>query len=151
MRPARLILWSLLLPLVGSCSVEAGLGPREALRLNRAERLWLSQHLPDYDYEYQIGCFCRFVGGVYVQVRGGVVMAATRAADGEALSPDELDEVPSVLELFAIARQALEEADEVEIEYDPTLGYPTLIDIDWHDEAIDDEVVHIARAVQPVG
>lgn len=105
--------------------------------------------MSDYDFELLIGCFCRYDGTLLVRVRAGTVTSATRMADGSALSAAELADVPSVGELFDIARQALAEADEVEVAYHPTLGYPTSLAIDWQENAADDEVFYTAAAVMP--
>lgn len=150
MRRFRLTLLALgFAALPSGCSVEGSLGPALALRHARAEALWERQRLSDYDFELLISCFCRYDGTLLVRVRAGTVTSATRMADGSPLSAAELAEVPSVGELFDIARHALAEADEVEVAYHPTLGYPISLAIDWQVNAADDEVFYTAAELVP--
>lgn len=150
MRNLDLLRTALAAALVASCSIEGSLGPVAALELVRAERTWERQHLRDYDYEYRKSCFCEFDGTLIVRVRAGVVTSATRVMDGSALTDEELAQVPTILGLFGIARRALDDADEVTVEYHPTLGFPTRIAIDWLEDAVDDEVVYTAGSLDPV-
>ena len=135
--------------LLSSCSVEGSLGPADLFRHARAEALWQKQGLSDYDFELLIGCFCRYDGTLLVRVRAGTVISATRLADGSPLTAAEVAAVPSIRELFEIARDALERADEVEVAYHPTLGYPTSMAIDWQHNAADDEIFYTAAEVVP--
>lgn len=135
--------------LPSGCSVEGSLGPADALRHARAEALWERQRLSDYDFELLISCFCRYDGTLLVRVRAGTVISATRLSDGSPLTAAELAAVPSIRELFEIARDALERADEVEVAYHPTLGYPNSMAIDWQQNAADDEVFYTAAEVVP--
>ena len=42
--------------------------------------------------------------------------------------------------VFAYARDAIQNADEVKLAYDPALGYPATLSIDWIKLAMDDEL-----------
>jgi hypothetical protein len=138
-----------ILPFFASCTVEGRFGPGIVLRFGSAQVLWNSQALNDYDFEYRRGCFCPYQGAIDVQVRGGTVVAGTTES-GEPLNAEELAEIPTIPELFDIARDALANADEVSVEYHRTLGHPTLISVDWYEEAVDDEVFYTAKNLEPV-
>jgi hypothetical protein len=148
-RISSLLAVACILPLLTSCTVEGSFGPGVILRFGSAQRLWTSQNLTDYDFEYRRGCFCPNPGTISVAVRDGEVVAGI-TEDGEPLPAEELAEVPTVAELFDIARDAFANADEVSVEYHETLGYPTRISIDWYEDAADDEVSYTARNLEPV-
>jgi hypothetical protein len=131
------------------CDVEGSLGPRASLQLRQAERQWERQQLSNYDYDFLRLCFCENVAELHVRVRSGVVVSAERVADGVALPQAELADIPTVEGLFDIAKTAVAEADEVTVEYDPTLGYPRDISVDWYAGAIDDEESYLARNLEP--
>ena len=138
-----------LLPLFASCTVEGSFGPGVVLRFGSAQRLWMSQNLHDYDFDYRVGCFCPYQGTISVEVRDGLVVAGTTES-GEPLNAEELAEIPTIPELFDIARDAFANADEISVEYHGTLGHPTLISIDWYEKMADDEVVYTAKNLEPV-
>lgn len=147
-RPASTI--ALLAIVLTACDVEGSLGPRASFQLRQAERQWDRQQLSSYDYDFLRLCFCAYVSELRVRVRNGVVVSAVRIADGVALSQSELADIPTVDGLFEIAKTAVAEADEVTVEYHPTLGYPQDISIDWYARAIDDEVSYLARNLEAV-
>lgn len=107
--------------------------------LSRAQARWQASGLTDYDFTFQRSCFCEFRGPVLVTVRQGAVQSATIIATGEALTTAELARVPTVDGLFEIAAHALADADRQSVRYDPVLGYPRVIDVDWIATAVDDE------------
>lgn len=145
-RAQRGILGLALLAAVAGCDGNfAGVG--EIGDLSRARARWQASGLTDYDFTFQRACFCEFRGPVLVTVRQGVVQSATIIATGEALTATELERVPTVDGLFEIAAHAATAADRVSVRYDPVLGYPTLIDVDWIANAVDDEESLLASGV----
>ena len=105
------------------------------------EALWAANGSPNYSMTVQRSCFCAETDPVDVVVEAGEVVSAVRQTDEgpEDLDPDGFEAYFSVPGLFGIAAEAESGADEVVIEYDAALGYPTLIDIDWVRNAVDDE------------
>jgi hypothetical protein len=125
-------------------------GEKELLERNLA--LWRSQGHEAYRFEYRHRCFCppEVTEPVSMVVRGGAIVSVTSMATGEALPPERFEQYLTVDALFALARQALDEAATVTIGYDPTLGYPTRVDVDWRTEIADDEGFHQAANLQPL-
>ena len=115
-------------------------GPLDRLRRQRS--LWMAQSHTDYHYVLRRGCFCtpETVGPVEVEVQGGQVVALTYVETGDAVS-NWTELWPTIPGLFDLLERALDgEADDVQIEYHPTLHYPVTADIDYIEEAIDDEL-----------
>lgn len=118
-------------------------GPDDEEDLADARRRWAAEGYVSYSYELVRSCFCGYpaVGQrVVVVVNDDHVVAAWLAATGENLPPEELAFFPTVPDLFDLAEEAIHEADRLTIGYDRRLGYPTLLDIDWIRNAIDDEL-----------
>jgi hypothetical protein len=123
-------------------------GERERLEQNLA--LWRAQGYDSYRFEYRHRCFCppAVTEPVNILVRGGAKVSVTYVTTGLAVPREHLDQYLTVEELFALARQALAEAASVNVSYDPALGYPTLLEIDWRREIADDEGSHQAASLQ---
>jgi hypothetical protein len=110
------------------------------LEENRAK--WQQAGIKDYRYTFQIGCFCtpETVVPRSIEVRGGKVKSATRAdgkTDGEDMKRiyGDMDYVFGLIERAEGAK-----SEKVAVNYDPQLGYPTRISIDYRATMQDDEV-----------
>lgn len=153
-RAASLLRWgaaAAALSLAACTTVRAADDPRTLLERNR--RLWASHRLADYRYTVQTSCFCarQVTQPVQVEVRGGRV--ARRAYAGSAATPDSSLAAtwPAVDGLFAKVADALQRgAEEVRVEYDPRLGYPTHIQIDYDRRIADEETSIRASGLEPI-
>jgi hypothetical protein len=137
---------------LAACATARGADDPRAL-LERNRRLWASHRLVDYRYTVQVRCFCpgQVTRPVRVEVRGGRV--ARRAYADSASAPDSsfADTWPEVDGLFANVADALRRgAEEVRVEYDPRLGYPISIQIDYDRRVMDDETSIRASALEPI-
>ena len=119
-------------------------GPADDLLANRGK--WLSQYLADYTYEYERWCFCRLgPQPVRLTVHDDSIVAAVVVATGEILTPADIarEGFRTVDELFAVILDAIAQgADELDVDYDPRLGYPRLIAIDPDHQSVDEEVTY---------
>lgn len=142
MSPLRLLPLSLL-PLYG-CTLS---------ELSDQRAVWEAQGLDDYSFVLQKSCFCpnEYTDPVLVTVAGDAVVDAVYTDQSElAGQPAAADYgVVTVDGLFDLAEDAVREADEVEIEYDATWGFPTAIRIDYMRDAIDDELSVFASELAP--
>ena len=121
---------------------------------NRAVRRWESLGPTSYSFEYQVSCFCPLPGvrePLQVEVRDFAVTRAVSIGSGEQLSEEELDEVPTIEDLFDWIADALAEADEIDVRYDEELGYPRTAFIDRIESAIDDELSFEVSDLVPLG
>jgi hypothetical protein len=123
--------------------------PAARARLEDARARWADNGPADYDYTFTRGCFCpeEFVGPYQVSVVDGEIVAAsfrgTDLFDIGMLEISRYDEIVKTVEgLFDEIARAMVEADAVTAEYDPVLGFPTNVSIDWIRNAADDEVFY---------
>ena len=105
------------------------LSPGEVFELSRAERRWAARSFQAYSFEYQLICFCP-PQVVRVSVNDGQVVGVVTVANDSALAPQQWAYFPTIDTLFAEIRRLSHEHDlrDVKVEYDPALGYPTLIE-----------------------
>ncbi len=114
--------------------------------LEAQRQVWAERGGSDYRVTVQRQCFCPDTDPVEVTVTGGEVVQAIRSplpggtGSAEPLDAADYEDWFTVDGLFAVVEAALEQADDVAVRYDPTLGHPTSIEIDWIGAAIDDEV-----------
>jgi hypothetical protein len=94
------------------------------------EQKWQANKPTFYSYEVSSGCMW-LVRYKIEQTQFGLF---STPLDN---SPDS--ELTSINDLFQDAREANLTAYKVSVEYHPYFGFPTLIDVDWKKEIIDDE------------
>lgn len=117
------------------------LGPSDLDRLGDMRARWADVRPASYTYTLTRGCFCfvEAIGPVRIQVDGDSVVSRTFVESGAPVT--QFQELwPSMEGLFDLVEEALRDADEVEIRYDPDRGVPLRVSVDWITEAIDDEV-----------
>lgn len=117
-------------------------GPKA--ELTDARERWESRRLSQYEYDYQQSCFCHYesVRAVRLRVQAGTVTAAWYLEDGSPVPAAKLKFFPTVDQLFETIESAIDkEADRLEVDYDRANGYPARIDIDYIDQAADDEIL----------
>ena len=110
--------------------------------LAQARRLWGDSAPAAYSITISRGCFCpqEVPSPVVVAVRNGVIESRHYKTTGAPVSAAYADGFPGVDGLFDVIEDALKRADRVDATYDPTLGYPVQVSIDYIKNAIDDEL-----------
>ena len=108
----------------------------------------------DYVYTLNVGCFCLATGPLRITVRDGEVsdvetLDAWRRDDPWYDDAVE-DRSMTLVELEALVRRARRTADDVEVEYDPTYGFPVSVSIDWYRDAVDDEIGYTVSDYTPL-
>lgn len=113
---------------------------------------WEAAGIDSYSNELTRSCFCSGpFGPITVTVVDGKVESVTRGKKQIPVSEEELGERPlTVDELFGYIDDATAKADDVAFGYDPDLGYPTRISVDWYRDAID-EMSFTAGGLQVLG
>ncbi len=110
----------------------------KTLQINRIT--WNQVRTPDYSYTHTRSCFCAFAGTYRVTVRDDQVAGATDVVDLEPVPLDYLIQIPTLDGVFDLLEAAYNnEADEIHVEYG-RYGIPEIIDIDFIEGAIDDEL-----------
>lgn len=121
------------------------------LAVNRAR--WLANGPSSYEFRYRRLCFCPVdaVREVALTVRDDEVRGAVYIDDGSPVPQADLEDYPTVDGLFAIIQSAIDSgADSITVEYDPDLGFPARIALDFAAGASDDEITHTAADVEGV-
>lgn len=141
-----------LVALLASCSItEPGRGG-DAGELARNRQKWASAGLHDYEFDYQLSCFCapETTEPVHVMVRGDQLASVSRNRDGlPALR--QYGMWPTVPALFDDVQRLIDQkSDRLEVTYDPTYGYPRSIVVDVYLQAADDESSQTASNLRPL-
>lgn len=104
---------------------------------------WSASGVRDYRFDFQKGCYCgqETVRPARIEVRDGVVVAVVYRDTGQPATEAAQRHFPSVDELFDQIEDAIRrEAASLLVSYDPELGYPTRIEIDYEAGTADDEL-----------
>lgn len=121
------------------------LGPEIELlgELGSRRATWAAKRPYAYVYTLRRSCFCgpESLGPVRVSVEGDVVVERTYADTAEPVPAHLADLFPTVEGLFALVDHALASgAHEVAVEYEPALGFPQEVWIDYRERIADDEL-----------
>ncbi|MDY6976770.1 MAG: DUF6174 domain-containing protein [Pseudomonadota bacterium] len=108
------------------------------LNANRAK--WEGANIDNYQFEYQISCFCTEETTLprLVLVEDGQVAYQTIIEGNVALPRDDAttESIDSLFQLIALEESR---AESLTVKYDPELGYPTEIKVDINEQTADDE------------
>lgn len=110
-----------------------------ALESQRAR--WEESAVLDYRFEYRERCVCgqSAMLRATIEVRGGQVAAVSNT--GAPAGTESIAAFPTIDDLFERIEEAIrDEAAALSVSYDPMLGYPTEIIIDYDYGAQHDEV-----------
>ncbi len=139
-RKITLSLLTLCMLFLPACAAIRGETPRQQLRTHR--RLWDKQKITEYRYTLKVGCLCppEVVAPVIAHVRDGQLVSLTYKESGTAVASTFLANYDTMDELFRVIESAIDNrADVIKVAYDPELGCPKTIGIDYDKRAVDDE------------
>ncbi|WP_107669726.1 DUF6174 domain-containing protein [Cyanothece sp. BG0011] len=143
-----LIIGLLMVILVNSMPMWAN-GERNSLlreELKENYQLWRSQQLKNYQYIYQKRCFCPLPTNepLKVSVKNDKITQVVNLNNNQVIT--DLTLANTIEELFNIIEEGIQRnADELLITYDPTLGYPTRVAIDYQKILADDEITYTVK------
>jgi hypothetical protein len=135
---------------LSACATIANAGEPKS-EVQQAREKWQAADISHYRFNVHITCFCVFTENMplIVEVKNGEVVSMEYST-GNKIDPQLLelfDRYVTVDRLFDGIEKGFEvagsdqgAADKVTVEYDATYGFPTKIDIDFVEEAIDDEL-----------
>jgi Family of unknown function (DUF6174) len=112
---------------------------------------WQNLGPSNYSFSFERTCFCspKVLSGT-VKVSGGKVVGVSDAqGDGAPIANPQLADFKSIEELFGILQTAIPVTDVLTVAFDPVLGFPIWIDIDYDVAVADDGFIHQASNVQP--
>ena len=113
----------------------------DALELMRNRQRWASAGMHDYEFDFRRSCYCppELTEEVHIVVRNDAIVSVVRTRDGLRAST-QLTVWPRADELFADVEQRLAQgAERLDVQYDPTYGYPRAIVADVVLMMADDE------------
>jgi hypothetical protein len=133
--------------LSSSCDVlDLAVGPTERRsELERQRAKWAQRNVTSYRLTYRRDCLCgtEFTTPTDIEVRAGDIATASYTNRDEPIPGYVQAGLPTVEALFAIIDDAIDRnADLIEVTYDPLLGYPRKIGLDYRFDRADDEVTH---------
>jgi hypothetical protein len=107
---------------------------------------WKQANISHYRYTLSISCFCPFSQDMplTIEVQNNEVVSISKADGTMVESSDPAYETytsyATLDRIFVELQAAITEADEVQVTYDATYGFPLTIAIDQIKEATDDEL-----------
>lgn len=112
---------------------------------------WDALTATKYAYDYNTSCFCGGIDALpaRIVIENNVITEVLDIQTGQAKtygnSTPIIDSLSGTIikkvdELFDIIEDARKDADDLEVTFDETNGFPTLISIDWIEDAVDDEI-----------
>lgn len=117
---------------------------------------WAAAGMNEYDYSFSRRCFCReeYLGPYDVVVRdGSITVARLHGVDLLTIQGLDLSGYEQIIftvdGLFDEIERALAEAASLTVEYEPDLGYPTRVAIDWMANVADDEIEYSIADLHP--
>ena len=129
---------------LSACSAIAGAAGSQS-EIEKNKEKWQDAGISHYRYDLNISCFCAFRGDMplVIEVQDGKVVSM-QYQSGKAIEDvnhELFDKYATIDRLIAELEADLNgAADKVTVEYDPTYGFPTKADIDFIEQAIDDEL-----------
>lgn len=112
-------------------------------RLQFNRNLWNQRNISNYRYTLSNSCFCLpdARGPVVIEVRNGQTTSITSVATDQPVDPQLFFAYDTIPKLFDVIQDAIKRrAYSLNVRYNPRLGYPTQIDIDYNSQIADEEV-----------
>jgi hypothetical protein len=109
-----------------------------------AQRLkWVAKRIDDYQLTFSRACFCppEGAGLVVLNVLEGEPVEWLYFLSGDPVAPEWQAVFPTVNGLFDFLEDAIDRgAEEIEVAFDPDLGLPTTVRVDYRLAAADEEI-----------
>jgi hypothetical protein len=125
--------------------------PQEVRALAESRRQWEQRGFADYSFEARHDCFFCLpeeVGPVRITVRQGAIVEVTLLETGAPVEPglwftidDLYQQVPSWAKIDGV--------DDVAVDYDPTLGFPSRIEVRYEEGIMDAGDNYVVTNVGP--
>ena len=138
---------------LASCDVLGlDVGNDQLPELERQRLKWESGQITSYRFTYRRACFCgtEFLTPTEIEVQSGEITSVRYLERDDPVPVSIANGLPTVPGLFAIIEHAIDNrADLLEVTYDPALGHPTKISIDYRFNIADDEITHLVASLTP--
>jgi hypothetical protein len=136
---------------VGVAACSSPFGPDEARALTAARARWDGRPFADYTFDARHGCFCppEHIGPVRITVQQGAIVSVTLLETGEALDPANWFTIDQLFDRIPVLAKE-DGVDDVAVEYDATLGFPTSVRVRFEKGTQDAGSHYTVSAVGPV-
>jgi hypothetical protein len=128
-----------------SCGDADGPGvPNAWSELHAARWRWSMSGVVDYEYGYTRLCEClpTDLSEPRIEVRNGAIVRVWDERSGAEVPVDRYGWYLTVTALFAAIENAIAEGvHQLDVDYDPTLGYPLTLFIDYDAQMADEELI----------
>lgn len=140
-RPIRRAWLGIVLLAVASCDSTLPLSPlSEQRRAAVARKRWISQAPSSYSFIMGLECFCVETREMRVTVVNGVVVSVRPLDTDEELAGPARASFRPIVDLFSVVLDAISRlAYSIRAEYDPALGFPSSVFIDYERNIADEE------------
>jgi hypothetical protein len=111
--------------------------------IQRNQQKWQDAKISHYRYNLFVGCFCTASELMIVEVQDDKVVSMEYQSGKEinATDRDLFEKYATIDRIFSELETNINgKADEVNVTYDVTYGFPTKVNIDFIKNAVDDEV-----------
>ena len=113
--------------------------------------LWEAQAITSYEMIQRVGCFCPPPHHVQLTVEDGQIVSGVDFDTREPIPSNQLTLFRSVDELFElIDRAEALPAATLNVNFEQTKGYPTVVSIDYILEVADDEISYSVTYLEPI-
>ena len=141
-----------LLALVLSACASVGAASSE---YDQAYETWQNADISHYRFELTYSCFCAFTADMplIIEVQDGEVVSMEYKSGNEInpASEELFQQYATIDRIFAELEKALNGgADNVTVTYDETYGFPTQLNLDFIEEAADEEVYLTISNFEPL-
>jgi hypothetical protein len=146
--------WAVLAALGVMVSCSDAFDSGEERELEQAQARWNGAGLQEYQVEVRLGCFCQAAlpDISLLTVQAGQVVAVDPLVPTPGAEDIPLDAWPTVPDVFELIESASNQSDytEVEAQYDPTLGYPTRLELRCETDVLDCGALYELQNLTPV-
>lgn len=132
-------------------------GGETGTELSRNQQKWEDANISHYSFQLGVTCFCP-VGGVMpmtVEVKDGEVVSLVDV-NGEAFHAtdplnDLIEKYVTIDRIFSeLNSDSVQNAERLEVTYDPTYGFPSDVVIDFVEVVADDELYLSVTGFEPL-
>jgi hypothetical protein len=125
--------------------------------LSRNQQKCQDANVNHYSMQLSVTCFCPVAGvmPMTVEIQDGEVVSLVDV-NGDAISVtdplnDLIQKYVTIDRIFAeLASASVQEAERLEVAYDPTYGFPTEVTIDFVEQVADDELYLSVTGFEPL-
>jgi hypothetical protein len=113
-----------------------------AAELRKAREKWEKAGFENYVFQFRWQCFCirEYVSLVELKVKAGNAVSGSYVEGGGELESERLADYMPIDQLFDLIQEAIDrDAHSIRAEYDPELGFPVDVYIDYNEMMADEE------------